>query len=59
MGEEKTVELEIDRYWLKAVTEDGSRVEPDGKLELYIGGHQPDAVSNRLTGTECIKIDIK
>ncbi len=59
VGEEKTVELEIDRYWLKAVTEDGSRVEPDGKLELYIGGHQPDAVSNRLTGTECIKIDIK
>ena len=57
--EEKTVELEIDRYWLKAVTDDGSRVDPDGKLELYIGGHQPDTVSNRLTGTECIKIDIK
>ncbi|MBQ3006270.1 MAG: glycoside hydrolase family 3 C-terminal domain-containing protein [Clostridia bacterium] len=58
-GEEKTALLEIDRYWLKAVLDDGSRVEPDGKLELYIGGHQPDAVSNRLTGTECIKINIK
>ena len=55
-GESKTVELEIDRYWLKAVTEDGERVDPDGEIALYIGGHQPDAVSDKLTGYSCKKI---
>ncbi len=57
-GETKNVELEIDRYWLKAVTANGERVDPDGELALYIGGHQPDAVSNKLTGYSCKKIEI-
>ncbi|MBQ4626409.1 MAG: glycoside hydrolase family 3 C-terminal domain-containing protein [Clostridia bacterium] len=57
-SEKKTAVFEIDRYWVKAVTDDGSRVEPDGKIVLYIGGHQPDAVSNRLLGNECIKIEL-
>ena len=57
-GETKNVELEIDRYWLKAVTENGDRVEPDGGIALYIGGHQPDAVSNKLTGYSCKKIEL-
>lgn len=58
-GEKATVTFEIDGYWLKAVTEDGARVEPDGKLALYVGGHQPDSVSNALLGNECIKIEVK
>ncbi len=58
-GEKKNITLAIDPYWLKAVDSEGNRIEPDGKLELYIGGHQPDNVSNRLTGTECQKIVIK
>lgn len=41
-GETKTVELTVDRFWLKAVTEDGQRVEPDGGVTLYVGGGQPD-----------------
>ncbi len=57
-GETKNVELEIDRYWLKAVTDDGERVEPDGELALYIGGHQPDSVSDRLTGYSCKKLEL-
>ena len=57
-GETKNVELEIDRYWLKAVTDDGERVEPDGGIALYIGGHQPDAVSDKLTGYSCKKIEL-
>ncbi len=56
-GESKNVELEIDRYWLKAVTADGGRVDPDGELALYIGGHQPDAVSDRLAGYSCKKLE--
>lgn len=57
-GETKNVQLEIDRYWLKAVTDDGERVDPDGELILYVGGHQPDAVSDRLTGYSCKKIEL-
>ena len=58
-GETKTVEMEIDRYWIKAVLDDGKRVEPDGSIELYIGGHQPDSVSDRLLGYSCERISIK
>ena len=58
-GEKATVSFEIDGYWLKAVTDDGIRVDPDGKLALYVGGHQPDGVSNALLGNECLKIEVK
>ncbi len=57
-GESKNVELEIDRYWLKAVTDGGERVDPDGEIALYIGGHQPDAVSDKLTGYSCKKLEL-
>ncbi len=58
-GEKKEVALDIDRYWIKAVTMDGERVDPDGKITLYIGGHQPDAVSNRLLGYACLEIELQ
>ncbi len=58
-GEKATVTIDIDRYWIKAVLDDGSRAEPDGKIVLHIGGHQPDALSERLTGTSCEVIGIK
>ena len=57
-GEKANITFEIDSYWLKAVTDDGARVTPDGKIALYIGGHQPDSVSNTLLGSECIKIEL-
>ena len=49
-GETKTVELEIDRFWLKAVLPDGARTEPDGGILLFVGGGQPapDAPALRL-----------
>ena len=49
------VSVTVDKYWLKAVLGDGERVTPDGKITLYAGGHQPDAVSRALCG-ECIGI---
>ena len=58
-GEEATVTMDIDTYWLKAVLEDGSRVNPDGEIVLYAGGHQPDNVSAALTGNDCQKIKIQ
>ena len=57
-GEKANVTFEIDSYWLKAVTDDGARVTPDGKIALYIGGHQPDSVSNTLLGNECINNEL-
>ncbi len=58
-GEKAETSIKVNKYWLKAVLEDGTRVEPDGKLELYIGGHQPDELSCELLGSECIKVVIK
>ncbi len=57
-GEKKEVTLDIDRYWIKAVTMDGERVDPDGKITLYIGGHQPDSVSTELLGYSCLEIKL-
>ncbi len=57
-NEKAAVTLDIDRYWLKAVTMDGERVDPDGKITLYIGGHQPDSVSDKLLGYSCLKIEL-
>ena len=57
-GETANVTIDIDTYWLKAVLEDGQRVTPDGKITLYVGGHQPDKVSNALLGYECEKIEL-
>ena len=58
-GETKTVEMEIDRYWIKAVLNDGKRVDPDGNIAIYVGGHQPDTVSDRLLGYACERVEIK
>ena len=57
-GETKAVIFDVDKYWIKAVLEDGSRVTPDGKITLYAGGHQPDSVSHTLAGYECLKIEL-
>lgn len=58
-GEEKTVEIEIDKYWLKAVLNDGERVSPDGEITLYAGGHQPDALSCKLCSYDCLTLKVK
>ncbi len=57
-GEKKIISLDIDRYWIKAVTPDGERVDPDGKITLFIGGHQPDTVSTVLLGYPCLEIEL-
>ncbi len=45
-GETKRVRLIVERFWLKAVLADGTRVAPDGGVELFFGDGQPakDAV---------------
>ncbi|MBE6819868.1 MAG: glycoside hydrolase family 3 protein [Ruminococcaceae bacterium] len=58
-GEKTEITLDIDRYWVKAVTADGERVDPDGKIVLCIGGHQPDVVSTCLLGYSCLEIELQ
>ena len=58
-GEAKRVRIEIDNFWVKAVLLDGARVAPDGKVVLYVGGHQPDPRSAELTGTECLRWELQ
>lgn len=58
-GEEATVAIPIDRYWIKAVTEEGERVDPDGTLTLWIGGSQPDACSRALGAAPCIALELQ
>ena len=58
-GETAKAELAIDRYWIKAVGEDGIRREPDGEILLYIGASQPDALSRKLGAPEPVEIRVK
>lgn len=48
-GETKTAALTIDKYWLKAVLENGERVTPDGNITLFIGDGQPSDKLSELT----------
>ncbi len=58
-GEAVEREIAINRYWVSAVLENGERVQPDGEIRLYVGGHQPDGKSRELCGTECTEIKVK
>ena len=57
-GETAEVTLTVHKYWLKAVLEDGSRVQPDGSVVLTIGGHQPDARSMELCGDNLVTLTL-
>lgn len=57
-GEEKTVSIDVDGYFVSAVLDNGERTEPDGEIAFYLGGHQPDERSCELYNDECIKIDL-
>ena len=56
-GEKKNVVIDIDRYWVKAVNSEGERIEPDGKITLFVSGHQPDSVSCEKLG-KCLEIEL-
>ena len=54
-GETARVKAELPAYWLQVVSEKGSRMEPDGGITLYVGGHQPDARSRELGCADCLE----
>jgi beta-glucosidase len=58
-GETKTIELKIAESAFEAINSDGERVSGGDKFTLYAGTIQPDALSENLTGTKCVSVDIK
>ena len=57
-GETITTTIHVNKYWTKAVLPDGTRTTPDGKITLYVGGHQPDDRSRELLGNDPIAVTI-
>ena len=57
-GEEKVVELHIDRRAFTSVDEDGTRDIFSKNFKLYAGFSQPDKRSAELTGHECVCKDV-
>ncbi|MBQ7049930.1 MAG: glycoside hydrolase family 3 C-terminal domain-containing protein, partial [Firmicutes bacterium] len=58
-GESKEVEVELPQYWMQVVQEDGQRRDSNGKIELYVGDHQPDERSRALCGDGCLQMNIQ
>ena len=56
-GEEITVEIPLTKNALTVVTDQGDRI-PCEKGVLYVGGQQPDELSQQLSGKECLKIQL-
>ncbi|MBQ3880393.1 MAG: glycoside hydrolase family 3 C-terminal domain-containing protein, partial [Oscillospiraceae bacterium] len=53
-GEEKTVCFELGAAAFQLIDENGDKVIEPGAFEIFIGGGQPDALTEKLTGTACV-----
>lgn len=57
-GESAEIEIHIDSKAFTDVNAEGKRAVFGKRFTLFAGTHQPDALSTRLTGTECISTEI-
>lgn len=57
-GETVSVEIPVPQRAFTAVDENGVRKIYGGRFTLYAGTHQPDALSCKLSGTECVSADV-
>ncbi len=57
-GEKAAVEIAIPEKAFTAVDENGVRKVFGSKFTLYAGTHQPDALSEKLTGEKCASTEI-
>lgn len=58
-GQSCDVEIKISRSAFETVSDNGLRSITGNEFTLYAGTSQPDALSEKLTGTKCISITIK
>lgn len=57
-GESVTVKIPIPEKAFTAVDENGNRAVFGARFTLYAGTHQPDSLSERLSGTTCVSTEI-
>lgn len=57
-GEKATVEIAIPEKAFTAVDNNGVRKVFGRKFTLFAGTHQPDALSEKLTGAKCVSTEI-
>jgi len=57
-GEVITVDIELDKTAFDVVDDAGRRFIDSNSFTLFAGVHQPDELSQRLSGTECVSVEI-
>ncbi len=57
-GKKITIEIPVPERSFTAVNNKGERRIYGSHFTLFAGNHQPDALSDRLCGTECISVEI-
>ncbi|MBD5129646.1 MAG: glycoside hydrolase family 3 protein [Ruminococcaceae bacterium] len=57
-GEKLSVEIPVPEKAFTAVDENGVRQRFGDRFTLYAGTHQPDPLSERLSGNKCVSADI-
>ncbi len=57
-GESRTIKFVLAERDFSYITEEGKCMSEPGEYEIFLGGQQPDAVSQELTGQSCQRIVI-
>ena len=57
-GEQQTVEIPIAERSFTSVNDKGERKQFGTAFTLYAGTHQPDSISEALTDTKCLSLEI-
>ena len=58
VGETGSVEISIPAESFKVVNDAGERVDPEGKVAIYVGFGQPDELTERLTGKKAFSFTV-
>lgn len=58
-GQKITVTIPMNPLCFTSVDDNGVRAVRGGKFTLYCGTHQPDELSCKLSGTDCVSVEIK
>jgi len=57
-GEKLTVEIALDKAAFDVVDDSGKRFVDSDSFTLFAGVNQPDALSEKLSGVKCVKVEI-
>ncbi len=58
VGEKLTVEIPVPEKAFTAVDNNGTRQRFGSKFTLFAGTHQPDPISEKLSGSKCVSTEI-